>query len=99
MRPGKLTKKLTYLGVPTPNWILDFLTDGPQVVRMGGRASAALTVSTGSSAGCCLSPKLSTLYMNDCVSTQDNIFVIKYADETTILRFIKVGMSQGTALL
>ena len=41
IRPGKLTEKLTDLGVPAPtcNWILDFLTERPQVVRMGGRVS------------------------------------------------------------
>jgi len=91
IRPGKLIKKLTDLGVPTPtcNWILDFLTERPQVVRMGGRVSTELTVSTGSPQGCCLSPKLFTLYTHDCTSTQDNTILIKYADDTTVLGLIK----------
>lgn len=32
---------------PTCNWIWDFLTDRPQVVRVGKRVSAQLTVSMG----------------------------------------------------
>ena len=49
MRTMKLTVKLANLGVPTPtcNWILDFLIDRPQVVRMGSKTSAELKVSTG----------------------------------------------------
>lgn len=63
IRPGRLTENLTDLGVPTPtcSWILDYLTERPQVVRMGRRVSAELAVSTGSPQGCCLSPKLFTL--------------------------------------
>ncbi|KAI2645121.1 hypothetical protein H4Q32_027825 [Labeo rohita] len=93
IRPGKLIKKLTDLGITTSicNWILDFLTDRPQVVRMGGLVSDELTISTGSPQGCCLSPKLFTLYTYDCVSTQDNSIVIKYADDTTILGLITGG--------
>ncbi len=39
--------------------------------------------------GCCLSPKLFSLYTYDCNSTQDNNIIIKYADDTTILGLIK----------
>lgn len=93
IRPGRLTEKLTDLGVPTPtcNWILDFLTERPQVVRMGRRVSAELIISTESPQGCCLNPKLFTLYTHDCVSTQGNTIIIKYADDTTILGLIKGG--------
>lgn len=62
--PGRLTVKLTDLSAPTPNcnWILDFLTERPHVVRMGGRVSVELTVSKGMPQGCCHSPKLFTLH-------------------------------------
>lgn len=43
----------------------------------------------------CLSPKVFTLYTHDCVSTQENTVIIKYGDDTTILRLIKGGTSQG----
>ncbi|KAJ8283676.1 hypothetical protein COCON_G00025260 [Conger conger] len=39
--------------------------------------------------GCCLSPKLFSLYTYDCASNRDNNTVIKYADDTTILGLIK----------
>ncbi len=91
IRPVKLTSKLVDLGVPTPtcNWISDFLTVRPQVVRIGKNVSAELTVSTGTPQGCCLSPKLLSLYTCDCNSTQDNNIIIKYADDTTILGLIR----------
>jgi len=95
IRPMKLTSKLMELGVPTTtcNWITDFLTDRPQVVRMGKKISAEVEVSTGAPQGCCLSPKLFSLYTYtyDCATNSehnDNI-VIKYADDTTILGLIR----------
>ena len=93
IRPMKLTVKLANLGVPTPtcNWILDFLKNRPQVLRMGKKTSAEITVSTGTPQGCCLSPKLYSLYTHDCVSTQKSNIIIKYADDTTILGLIKGG--------
>ncbi len=95
--PSKLMEKLTDFGVQTStrNWILDFLIERPQVVRIGSRVSAELTISTGTPQGCCLSPKLFTLYTSDCVSTQDNTVIIKYADDTTILGLIKGGDESG----
>lgn len=97
IRPAKLIVKLIDLGLPatTCNWILDFLLNRLQVVKMGGIISGNLTVSTGTPQGCCLSPKLFTLYTHDCVSTQDSSLVIKYADDTTILGLIKGGDETG----
>lgn len=97
IRPAKLIVKLTDLGLPatTCNWILDFLLNRPQVVKMGGIISGNLTVSTGTPQGCCLSPKLFTLYTHDCVSTQDRSLVIKYANDMTILGLIKGGDETG----
>nr|XP_012780214.2 uncharacterized protein LOC105941433 [Maylandia zebra] len=57
IRPGKLIRNLPDPNIPTPtyNWILKFLTDRPQALRMGGCTSAELTISPGSPQGCCLS--------------------------------------------
>jgi len=49
--------------------------------------------------GGCLSPKLFTLYTQDCVSTQDNTILIKYADDATILGFIKGDESDYRTLV
>ncbi|XP_037545771.1 SH3 domain-containing protein 19 [Nematolebias whitei] len=62
---------------------------------MGGRVSDELTVSTGSPPGCCLNPKLFTLY-NDCVSTQHNTIIIKYVDDTTLMGLIHEGNESGS---
>ena len=47
--PSKLINKLRTLGLNTPlcNWILVFLTDIPQVVRVGNNTSATLILNTG----------------------------------------------------
>lgn len=62
---------------------------------MGGKVSAELMVSTGSLQGCCLSPKLFTLYTSDCILTTINIVIIKYADDTVILGLIQGGDKSG----
>lgn len=52
---------------------------------MGNQMSAEITVSTGTPQGCCLSPKLSSLYTYDCASTHYKNMIIKHANETPIL--------------
>jgi hypothetical protein len=73
--PAKLVPKLRGLGLKTPlcNWILDFLTSRPQVVRMGNHTSSSLTLSTGAPQGCVLSPLLYSLYTHDCVAMRPPI--------------------------
>ena len=58
--PSKLITKLRTLGLNTSlcNWILDFLTGRPQVVRVGNNTSTTLILNTGTSQGCVLSPLL-----------------------------------------
>jgi hypothetical protein len=47
--PSNLINKLRILGLNTSlcNWILDFLTGRPQVVRVGNNTSATLILNTG----------------------------------------------------
>nr|XP_049617694.1 uncharacterized protein LOC125992631 [Syngnathus scovelli]XP_049617695.1 uncharacterized protein LOC125992631 [Syngnathus scovelli] len=61
--PQHLVGKLEHLGFNTPlrNWLLDFLTNRPQSVRVGQNTSDVITLSTGSPQGCVLSPLLFTL--------------------------------------
>jgi hypothetical protein len=51
--PSKLITKLRTLGLNTSlcNWILDFLTDRPQVVRVDNNTSAMLILNTGAPEG------------------------------------------------
>jgi len=68
--PSRLAGKLIELGLNTPlcAWIVDFLTARPQVVRVGRHASRPLTLNTGSPQVCVLSPRLYSLYTEDCVA-------------------------------
>ncbi|KAI4905611.1 hypothetical protein NFI96_003219 [Prochilodus magdalenae] len=91
--PTKLAGKLLTLGL-TPtlcNWVLNFLTDRPQSVRIGSRTSSTRTVSTGTPQGCVLSPLLYTLFTYDCVASQSNTSIIKFADDTTVIGLITGG--------
>ena len=58
--PSKLITNLRTLGLNTSlcNWILDFLTGHPQVVRVGNNTTATLILITGTPQGCILSPPL-----------------------------------------
>ncbi|KAK3524892.1 hypothetical protein QTP86_011310 [Hemibagrus guttatus] len=87
--PSKLITELSDLGVCTSlcSWIMDFLTNRPQSVRLGNHISSTLTLNTGVPQGCVLSPLLYSLFTHDCVPRHNiasNIF-IKYADDTTVV--------------
>ena len=58
--PSKLIIKLETLGLNPAlcNWVLDFLTGCPQVVRVGNNISTPLILNTGAPQGCILSPLL-----------------------------------------
>lgn len=60
-----LTTKMRLLGFNTLfcNWVLDFLTDHPQVLSVGGGiTSTSLTLNTGTPQRCVLSPMLHNIY-------------------------------------
>ena len=69
-------------------WILDFLTNRTQQVRVNGVLSNKMTSSTGSPQGCVLSPLLYILYTNDCRSQHENRHIIKFADDSIILSLL-----------
>lgn len=58
--PSRLNGKLWDLGLNTSlcDWILDFLTDRPQTVRVAGQTSSTLLLSLGAPQVCVLSPLL-----------------------------------------
>ena len=85
--PTKLITKLRTLGLNTSlcNWILDFLTGRPQVVRVGNNTSATLILNTGAPQECVLSP---LLFTHDCVAKHDSNTIIKYTDDITVVGLI-----------
>ncbi|CDQ90915.1 unnamed protein product [Oncorhynchus mykiss] len=87
---SKLITKLRTLGLNTSlgNWILDFLTGHPQVVRVGNNTSATLILNTREPQGCMLSPLLYSLFTHDCMTKHDSNTIIKFADDTTVIGLI-----------
>jgi hypothetical protein len=82
--PSKLITKLGALDLnPTLcNWVLDFLTGRPQVVKVDNNTSTTLIVNTGAPQGCVLSPLLYSLF------THASYSIIKFADDTTVVGLI-----------
>ncbi len=83
--PIKLAVKLTDLGLNTSlcDWIQDFLTGRPQVVKMGQFTSNSITLNIGAPQGCVLSP---LLYTHDCVSSHSSTSIVKVASFPTMMR-------------
>lgn len=69
-------------------WILDFLTDRTQRVKVNGIVSESRCSSTGSPQGCVLSPLLFILYTNMCRSVYENRHILKFADDTVIVSLL-----------
>ncbi len=88
--PTKLAVKLSDLGLNTSlcDWIQDFLTARPQVVKVGQFTSNSITLNVGAPQGCVLSPLLYSLYTHDCVSSHSSTSIVKFADDTVVLGLI-----------
>ncbi len=88
--PIKLAVKLSDLCLNSSlcDWIQDFLTGRPQVVKMGQFTSNSITLNVGAPQGCVLSPLLYSLYTHDCVSSHSSTSIFKFADDTVILGLI-----------
>ena len=84
--PRKLFNKLIHMGVERSLrvWILDFLQDRPQSVRIGKQTSKEITLNVGAPQGCVLSPLLFSLFTNDSVSSEPSVVMIKFSDDTTL---------------
>ncbi len=88
--PIKLAVKLSDLGlnISLCDWIQDFLTARPQVVKVSQFTSNSITLNIGAPQGCVLSPLLYSLYTHDCVSSHSSTSIVKFADDTVVLCLI-----------
>ncbi|CDQ69033.1 unnamed protein product [Oncorhynchus mykiss] len=91
--PSKLLTNLRILGINTSlcNWILDFLTGRPRVVRVGNNTSATLILNTGAPRAWVLSRLLYFLFTHDCTARHDFNTIIKFANDTTVVGLITVN--------
>ena len=87
IRPQTLTQKLISLGLSSTlcNWVLDFLTDRPQSVRIHDVSSSPIILNIGSPQGCVLSPLLFTLLTHDCSAINPSCLIVKFADDTAVI--------------
>ncbi|KAK0133341.1 putative RNA-directed DNA polymerase from transposon BS [Merluccius polli] len=81
--PDILIRKLTDLVLSSHIccWIMDFLSNRPQTVKLGPHTSTTLTLSTGSPLA----------YTHDCNPSYPNNAIIKFADDTTLVGLISGG--------
>ncbi len=88
--PIKLAVKLTDLGLNSSlcDWIQDFLTGRPQVVKIVAFTSNSITLNIRAPQGCVLSPLLYSLYTHDCVSSHSSTSIVKFAHNTVVLGLI-----------
>ncbi|KAI4892922.1 hypothetical protein NFI96_001303 [Prochilodus magdalenae] len=97
MIPQTLTDKLSSLGLPSSlcNWVLDFLTNRPQSVRIHNLTSSTTILSTGSPQGCVLSPLLFTLLTYDCSPIHPGCHIVKFADDMAVVGCITNSDESG----
>lgn len=99
--PHLLIKKLNQMNVH-PQLVLiihDFLLNRFQQVKVGPIVSKPLSISTGVPQGCVLSPVLFSIYTSDCVSTDANCSIIKYADDTVISGYLSCDAGSYFSLI
>ena len=87
--PSKLVLKLEPQGLDPAlcNWVLDFLTDRPQVLKEGNNISTPADPQHHPQ-GCALSPFLYSLFTHDCMAMHASNSIIKFADDTTVVGLI-----------
>jgi hypothetical protein len=68
--PSKLIIKLEALGLNHAlcNWVLNFMTGCPKVVKVGNNIYTSLILNTGPHMGACLTPLLYSLFTHDCIA-------------------------------
>ena len=70
------------------SWLLDFLLERQQVVKLGINLSEPLVLNTRAPQGCVLSPQLYSFFTYDCTADDESSIIVKFADDTTLGGFI-----------
>ncbi|KAK7882814.1 hypothetical protein WMY93_028988 [Mugilogobius chulae] len=69
-------------------WIMNFLCNRVQQVRIGSVLSDKIITNIGSPQGCVLSPLLYILYTNSCTSSYPHRHLVKFADDTALISLL-----------
>lgn len=87
---SRLVSKLKDLGlnIAQHDWILDFMTDHLQVVRVDSRTGPPLILSMVAPQGCILSPLLYSLCMQNCLLTKATNTKMKFVQDTAVVGLI-----------
>lgn len=91
--PQTLVNKLLLLGLRPSlcKWVLDFLTNRPQSVKVHGISSSTIVLNIGLPQGCVLSPLLYTLLTYDCSARYQGSHIVKFADDMAVIGLISKG--------
>ena len=76
-------------------WILDFLTNRTQYVKLYETISNLRKLNTGAPQGCVLSPTLYTLYTNDYRVKHSDTSLIKFADDSAFQGLFTNGLDSN----
>uniref|UniRef100_A0A8C4SNG4 Reverse transcriptase domain-containing protein n=1 Tax=Erpetoichthys calabaricus TaxID=27687 RepID=A0A8C4SNG4_ERPCA len=96
IQPLLLRDKLTEMGVDSylVAWIVDYLKDRPQYVRLGNCTSDIVVSNTEAPQGTVLSPVLFSLYTSDFQYNSESCHVQKFADNTAYVGCIRSGQEE-----
>ena len=80
-------------------WMLNFLSNRSQVVKIGNLLSQVISLNVGAAQGCVLSALLFAFYTNDFISHSQFVSFFKYADDITVAGFIKNSVESDVEAL
>ncbi|XP_062849705.1 uncharacterized protein LOC134311986 [Trichomycterus rosablanca] len=96
LQPSLLGKKLEVAGVDRylTTWMIDYLSNRPQYVRLQDCVSNIVVSSTGAPQGTVLSPFLFSVYTSDFQHNTQDCFLQTFSDDTAIVGCLSDGNEQ-----
>ena len=81
-----VVEKLEFYGIRgvVNDWVLNYLTDRQQFVKIDDCSSDLLNIKCGVPQGSILGPKLFILYINDICNVSDLVKFVLFADDTNL---------------